>query len=115
VQPIGADAPEVTARSATPAGSVIGLYQPPARPSTARRTAPTSPFSLLEVPSTKTADCGRRAGLRHFRRQRKFPCAAASARPRRYSGITDQESPWQNRLSCSIGISFEPMALTNAP
>jgi predicted enzyme related to lactoylglutathione lyase len=29
VQPIGADAPEVTARFRDPAGNVIGLYQPP--------------------------------------------------------------------------------------
>jgi uncharacterized protein len=31
VQPIGADAPEVTARVTDPAGNVIGLYQEPAR------------------------------------------------------------------------------------
>ncbi len=30
VQPIGADAPEITARIADPAGNVIGLYQQPA-------------------------------------------------------------------------------------
>jgi uncharacterized protein len=30
VQPIGADAPEITARFADPAGNVIGLYQEPA-------------------------------------------------------------------------------------
>jgi uncharacterized protein len=29
VQPIGADAPEITARSRDPAGNVIGLYQEP--------------------------------------------------------------------------------------
>jgi predicted enzyme related to lactoylglutathione lyase len=29
VQPIGADAPEITARFADPAGNVIGLYQEP--------------------------------------------------------------------------------------
>jgi predicted enzyme related to lactoylglutathione lyase len=29
VQPIGADAPEVTARFRDPAGNVIGLYQDP--------------------------------------------------------------------------------------
>jgi predicted enzyme related to lactoylglutathione lyase len=29
VQPIGADAPEITARFSDPAGNVIGLYQPP--------------------------------------------------------------------------------------
>jgi uncharacterized protein len=34
VQPIGADAPEVTARFRDPAGNVIGLYQQPAREST---------------------------------------------------------------------------------
>jgi uncharacterized protein len=32
VQPIGADAPEVTARFRDPAGNVIGLYQEPSRP-----------------------------------------------------------------------------------
>ena len=31
VQPIGADAPEVTARFRDPAGNVIGLYQEPAQ------------------------------------------------------------------------------------
>ena len=31
VQPIGADAPEVTARIRDPAGNVIGLYQEPGR------------------------------------------------------------------------------------
>ncbi len=31
VQPIGADAPEVTARFRDPAGNVLGLYQEPAR------------------------------------------------------------------------------------
>jgi predicted enzyme related to lactoylglutathione lyase len=31
VQPIGADAPEVTARFRDPAGNVIGLYQDPGR------------------------------------------------------------------------------------
>ncbi|HEY7116148.1 MAG TPA: VOC family protein [Tepidisphaeraceae bacterium] len=30
VQPIGADAPEITARFADPAGNVLGLYQEPA-------------------------------------------------------------------------------------
>ena len=29
VQPIGADAPEITARFTDPAGNMIGLYQPP--------------------------------------------------------------------------------------
>jgi len=33
VQPIGADAPEITARFSDPARNVIGLYQEPARPS----------------------------------------------------------------------------------
>lgn len=31
VQPIGADAPEITARFRDPGGNVIGLYQPPKR------------------------------------------------------------------------------------
>jgi predicted enzyme related to lactoylglutathione lyase len=31
VQPIGADAPEITARFRDPAGNVIGLYQEPNR------------------------------------------------------------------------------------
>jgi len=31
VQPIGADAPEITARFSDPAGNVIGLYQQPVR------------------------------------------------------------------------------------
>ncbi len=31
VQPIGADAPEITARFRDPAGNVMGLYQEPAR------------------------------------------------------------------------------------
>ena len=31
VQPIGADAPEITARFQDPAGNVLGLYQQPAR------------------------------------------------------------------------------------
>jgi hypothetical protein len=31
VQPIGADAPEITARVRDPAGNVIGLYQQPSR------------------------------------------------------------------------------------
>ena len=29
VQPMGADAPEITARFADPAGNILGLYQPP--------------------------------------------------------------------------------------
>jgi len=33
VQPVGMDAPEVTARFSDPAGNVIGLYQEPARAS----------------------------------------------------------------------------------
>jgi hypothetical protein len=32
VQPIGVDAPEITARFRDPAGNVIGLYQDPSRP-----------------------------------------------------------------------------------
>lgn len=32
VQPIGVDAPEITARFGDPAGNVIGLYQEPAQP-----------------------------------------------------------------------------------
>lgn len=32
VQPIGADAPEITARFRDPAGNVLGLYQEPAKP-----------------------------------------------------------------------------------
>lgn len=35
VQPIGADAPEITARFRDPAGNVIGLYQDPGRPAPA--------------------------------------------------------------------------------
>jgi predicted enzyme related to lactoylglutathione lyase len=35
VQPIGKDAPEITARFRDPAGNVIGLYQEPAKPSAA--------------------------------------------------------------------------------
>src|SRR4249919_3417764 len=31
VQPIGADAPEITARFSDPAGNVLGLYQEPAK------------------------------------------------------------------------------------
>ena len=34
VQPIGADAPEITARFRDPGGNVIGLYQEPHRPAT---------------------------------------------------------------------------------
>jgi predicted enzyme related to lactoylglutathione lyase len=37
VQPIGADAPEITARFGDPAGNVLGLYQEPSR-----STAPTT-------------------------------------------------------------------------
>ena len=32
VQPIGADAPEITARFRDPAGNVLGLYQEPSQP-----------------------------------------------------------------------------------
>ena len=32
VQPLGADAPELTARFRDPGGNIIGLYQEPARP-----------------------------------------------------------------------------------
>ncbi len=32
VQPLGADAPEITARFADPAGNIIGLYHEPAKP-----------------------------------------------------------------------------------
>lgn len=32
VQPVGADAPEITARFRDPAGNIIGLYQEPAAP-----------------------------------------------------------------------------------
>jgi predicted enzyme related to lactoylglutathione lyase len=35
VQPIGADAPEITARFRDPAGNVIGLYQQPSQPAPA--------------------------------------------------------------------------------
>src|SRR2546428_13413142 len=37
VQPIGADAPEITARFRDPAGNVFGLYQEPSRPSPASK------------------------------------------------------------------------------
>ncbi len=37
VQPIGADAPEFTARFRDPAGNVIGLYQHPARSTSAEK------------------------------------------------------------------------------
>ena len=37
VQPIGADAPEVTARFRDPAGNVIGLYQEPGRSAPAEK------------------------------------------------------------------------------
>ena len=36
VQPIGADAPEITARFRDPAGNVIGLYQEPGRSTSAK-------------------------------------------------------------------------------
>jgi predicted enzyme related to lactoylglutathione lyase len=35
VQPMGADAPEITARFRDPAGNIVGLYQEPARRETA--------------------------------------------------------------------------------
>lgn len=35
-QPIGVDAPEITARFRDPAGNVIGLYQDPSRPNVSR-------------------------------------------------------------------------------
>jgi hypothetical protein len=38
VQPIGADAPEITARFRDPAGNVIGLYQEPSRPAPAGKS-----------------------------------------------------------------------------
>ena len=37
VQPIGADAPEVTARFRDPAGNVIGLYQQPGRATASKK------------------------------------------------------------------------------
>lgn len=37
VQPIGGDAPEITARFRDPAGNVIGLYQEPAPSTTSRK------------------------------------------------------------------------------
>jgi predicted enzyme related to lactoylglutathione lyase len=37
VQPIGADAPEITARFRDPAGNVIGLYQEPGRSTSAAK------------------------------------------------------------------------------
>ncbi len=37
VQPIGADAPEVTARFRDPAGNVIGLYQEPGRSASSKK------------------------------------------------------------------------------
>jgi predicted enzyme related to lactoylglutathione lyase len=37
VQPIGADAPEVTARFRDPAGNVLGLYQDPGRSSSSQK------------------------------------------------------------------------------
>jgi len=40
VQPIGADAPEITARFRDPAGNVLGLYQEPKRSPTGAGTPP---------------------------------------------------------------------------
>ncbi len=40
VRPIGADAPEITARFRDPAGNVMGLYQEPSRPSPASVVSP---------------------------------------------------------------------------
>jgi predicted enzyme related to lactoylglutathione lyase len=37
VQPIGTDAPEITARVRDPAGNVIGLYQEPSRSTSAKK------------------------------------------------------------------------------
>ena len=37
VQPIGADAPEITARFRDPGGNVIGLYQEPGRPTSSAK------------------------------------------------------------------------------
>ena len=37
VQPIGADAPEVTARFRDPAGNIIGLYQEPSRSKSSKK------------------------------------------------------------------------------
>jgi hypothetical protein len=37
VQPIGADAPEITARFSDPAGNIFGLYQEPGKAADARR------------------------------------------------------------------------------
>ena len=37
MQPIGADAPEITARFRDPAGNVIGLYQDPSTEPVAKR------------------------------------------------------------------------------
>ena len=37
VQPIGADAPEITARFRDPAGNIIGLYQEPSHPASVEK------------------------------------------------------------------------------
>ena len=37
VQPIGADAPEITARFRDPAGNVLGLYQEPGQPASPQK------------------------------------------------------------------------------
>ena len=39
VQPLGADAPEITARFRDPAGNVIGLYQEPSHSTSASKPA----------------------------------------------------------------------------
>jgi len=38
VQPLGADAPEITARFSDPAGNVLGLYQEPNRSAAGTQT-----------------------------------------------------------------------------
>jgi uncharacterized protein len=55
VQPIGADAPEITARFADPAGNILGLYQEPVgetipdREMVSRRLLPASPSAVWEA------------------------------------------------------------------
>jgi predicted enzyme related to lactoylglutathione lyase len=66
VQPVGVDAPEITARFRDPGGNVIGLYQQPARPSTPSAESHSDPSCLVEVPLALAAGCESTTASREY-------------------------------------------------
>jgi hypothetical protein len=68
VQPVGVDAPEITARFRDPAGNVIGLYHQPAVKPETKSASKSAPKVARKVARKATRKAARKGGRKKIRK-----------------------------------------------